>query len=92
MLPELNSDGKQCYSRNRRTVTSVCADNEEQILGLTRKDLKNMAFQLAKRNYISNPFLCVRAGRGWLHLFMKRYRERISFRKTAATSFHRMEI
>ena len=48
-----------------------------------------MAFQFAKANNIPNPFLGGRAGRGWLRLFMKRHKAKISLRKPTATSFHR---
>ncbi|XP_055903963.1 tigger transposable element-derived protein 6-like [Eupeodes corollae] len=63
---------------------------EGKLFGLTRNDIKSLAFQLALKNNIPNPFSLVNevAGRSWLRLFLKRH-PLLSFRQPTGTSFAR---
>jgi hypothetical protein len=58
---------------------------EAKFYGLTRLDVRRVAYQLAKRNNIRHGAL---AGRAWLDLFLKRHTE-LSVRKPTGTSFAR---
>ena len=60
---------------------------EERLFGLTTDDIKGLAFQLASRNGIPNPFNKEdeRAGRDWLCGFLKRNAE-LALRTPEATS------
>jgi len=64
---------------------------ESKYYGLTRNDLKQMAYQLAVQNKIEHPCSdkSMRAGRGWLDRFLKRHKQTISIRKPCGTSFAR---
>ena len=44
---------------------------EEILMGLTPEDVRSLAFQMAKRNNITNPFSDEQAGEGWLQGFIK---------------------
>lgn len=64
---------------------------EKKFYGLTRSDVKRMAYQLATLNKLPNTFSKNNetAGRKWLNLFLKRHKDRISVRKPTGTSIHR---
>lgn len=71
-------------------LREYCLVMESTFFGLTRRDLRRMAYQLAERNGIKHPFVKNNmAGRAWLDLFMKRHKDRISIRKPTGTSFAR---
>lgn len=64
---------------------------EKKFFGLTRQDVKTLAYQLAVQNDLPNPFSSEKetAGRKWLKLFMERHKNKISIRKPTGTSIHR---
>lgn len=64
---------------------------ESRFWGLTRLDLRSLAFQIALKNNIPNKFnvLAKCAGRDWLYGFCKRHREILSLRTPTGTSFDR---
>lgn len=61
---------------------------DSRFFGLTRDSLKELAFQLAVKNKIPNPFNNNKAGRAWVEGFMKRNPE-LSFRSPEPTSIAR---
>lgn len=62
---------------------------EDTLYGLTKTDMRRIAFQLAIKNNMSNPFNNNIAGRYWLDGFLKRNKDRLSLRKPSGTSFAR---
>lgn len=63
---------------------------ESKFYGLSRSDLKRMAYSLAVRNELRHPFNnSMEAGRGWLDLFLKRHKKTLSLRRPTGTSFAR---
>lgn len=60
---------------------------EARLFGITGKELRILAFQLAERNHIENPFNAETrmAGEDWLSGFLKRHPE-LSFRRPEPTS------
>lgn len=71
-------------------LVKYCLAMEATFFGLTRSDLRRMAFQLAERNNINHPFSKGNmAGRKWLALFLKRHKKRLSIRRPTGTSFAR---
>lgn len=62
---------------------------ESQFYGLTRKDLCRMAYTLAIKNKIKNPFKNGIAGRTWLDTFLRRHKNVLSPRRPTGTSFAR---
>lgn len=62
-------------------------DFESRMYGLTTRDLRQLAYQLAEKNRIPHPFSHVEkaAGKDWLSGFRRRHRE-ISLRCPEATS------
>lgn len=62
---------------------------EAKFYGLTRKDLRRMAYNLALRNIIKHPFGGDAAGKAWLRLFLRRHKEVLSVRRPTGTSFAR---
>jgi len=64
---------------------------ESKYYGLTRNDLKQMAYQLAVQNKVKHPFSneSMMSGRDWLDRFLKRHKHTISIRKPCGTSFAR---
>ncbi|KAL0809939.1 hypothetical protein ABMA28_010794 [Loxostege sticticalis] len=83
----------------RKTVLGTQLENvlveyvlmmESKFHGLTRSDLRRMAYMLAKRNNLPNPFQeSGLAGKTWLRLFLKRHKDKLSVRKPTGTSFAR---
>lgn len=61
---------------------------EAKFHGLTRKDVRRMAYTLATRNNIKHPFGGNMAGRAWLRLFLQRHKE-LSVRRPTGTSYSR---
>lgn len=62
---------------------------ESRYFGLTRTDVKKMAYQLALRNNIKHPFNNLTAGRKWLKGFLYRHTDKLSLRTPTGTSFAR---
>lgn len=62
---------------------------ESKFYGLTRRDVRQMAYTLATRNNIDNPFKREIAGRSWLDSFLHRHRNTLSTRRPTGTSFAR---
>ncbi|KAJ8878939.1 hypothetical protein PR048_019542 [Dryococelus australis] len=54
---------------------------EVKFYGLTRMDVRKMAYQLAARNGIRNWFKGECAGRAWFDHFFRRHRDRLAIRK-----------
>lgn len=73
-----------------KQLVEYLLEMESKYFGLTRSDIKSMAFQLAKKNGIPNPFskLTESAGRAWLKSFMKRH-PCLSFRSPTGSSVSR---
>lgn len=63
---------------------------EKRYFGLTRNDVKRMAYQLAVRNTLKHPFNNRTAGRKWLKGFLARHKE-LSLRQPTGTSFARVK-
>lgn len=63
---------------------------EAKYYGLTRMDVRRMAYQLASKNNLANHFKNEVAGRAWLDLFLRRHKE-ISVRKPMGTSYARVQ-
>lgn len=59
---------------------------ESKFYGLTRQDVRKMAYQLAVRNNIEHPFKNNTAGRAWLDHFLSRHKDRLSIRSPTGTS------
>lgn len=64
---------------------------ESKFYGLTRNDIKRLAYQLAVQNKIEHSFNgeSMMAGRCWLDRFLNRHKSVISIRKPRGTSFAR---
>ncbi|KAI5715791.1 hypothetical protein M8J77_022459 [Diaphorina citri] len=62
---------------------------EAKYYGLTRMDVRRMAYQLAVKNNLSHKFVSDIAGRSWLDHFLDRHKDKISIRKPTGTSFAR---
>lgn len=71
-------------------LVRYCLAMEATFYGLTRKDLRRLALDLAIKNKIKHPFNDTMAGRCWLRLFLKRHPE-LCMRKPTETSFARKE-
>lgn len=63
---------------------------ESKFYGLTRADVRRLAFQLCERNGVQHPFgKDGIAGRAWFDHFMNRHKDVLSLLKPTATSFAR---
>jgi len=71
-------------------LVRYCLIMESHFYGLTRKDLRRMALQLAIKNNIKHPFNDIMAGKKWFFSFLKRH-PNLSIRKPEKTSFARKE-
>ncbi|KAJ8968235.1 hypothetical protein NQ317_011351 [Molorchus minor] len=71
-------------------LVRYCLQMEQKFFGLSRKDVRCMAYQLAIRNNLKNPFSKEKeqAGKKWLKNFMKRHRE-LSVRTPQGISYVR---
>lgn len=67
-----------------------CLDMEHNYYGLTISDLRRMAYQLAIKNQVNNPFSseAKAAGKKWVRLFFKRHPE-LSLRRPQNLSMAR---
>ena len=82
--------GTVLNSELEETLVRYILEMEAKFYGLTRKDIKRMAFNLAERNGINHPFGNTKAaGRGWLDLFLQRHKNTLSVRRPTGTSFAR---
>ncbi|CAD6221709.1 GSCOCG00011627001-RA-CDS, partial [Cotesia congregata] len=62
---------------------------ESRLSGLTTKELRLLAYQLAEKNGIKHPFKNYTAGREWCKAFLNRHKEDLSIRKPEPTSKYR---
>ena len=62
---------------------------ESKFYGLTRQDVRRIAFELCERNGIKHPFTDGLAGRAWFDHFMSRHKNVLSILKPTATTFSR---
>jgi transposase len=64
---------------------------ETRLFGLTRQDVRKLAFQLATKNNLKNEFSHLKgiAGKDWLHAFLNRHKDTLSLRSPTGTSFAR---
>lgn len=69
-----------------KDLVEYCVLMESKLYGLTRNDIRRMAFQLATRNGIQTPFTNDIAGRAWFDHFMNRHTHEICLRKPVGTS------
>jgi predicted nucleic-acid-binding protein len=67
---------------------------DQQYFGLTRQDIRMMAFQLAKKNNFKNSFSELRgcARKGCLNRVLKRHKTTISIRSATGTSVARAKV
>lgn len=72
-------------------LVKYALEMESRFWGLTRMDIRSLAFELAKQNGIANPFSVAKesAGKDWLSGFLKRHKKEISVRAPTGTSFDR---
>ncbi|CAH1992741.1 unnamed protein product [Acanthoscelides obtectus] len=61
---------------------------ESKFYGLSQSDLRKMAYELAAKNNIPNPFTNQAAGRYWLKGFLQR-KKTLTVRKPTGTSYAR---
>lgn len=82
---------KPVFSKElEQELVSYLVEMEALFFGLTIKDVCILAYQLAARNKISNPFGADgRAGKDWFYSFMGRHKNKLSLRKPTGTSFSR---
>ncbi|KAJ8935558.1 hypothetical protein NQ318_019542 [Aromia moschata] len=61
---------------------------EAKLFGLTRIDVRSLAYQLAVRNNLPHPFSILHgaAGKDWLRRFLNRHRDVIRIRRPTGTS------
>ena len=73
-----------------KEIAEYALQMEARFYGLTLKDLKSLAFQLAERNGIDHPFnkVTMMAGEQWVKGFLKRH-PNLSVRRPEATSIAR---
>lgn len=74
-----------------KELVKHCLEMEKSFFGLTRRDVCNVAFQLARKNNIPHPFSLLRqsAGKDWLHHFRMRHKNVLSLRRPTGTSYAR---
>lgn len=70
-------------------LVDYALEMESQFYGLTQQDLRKLAYQLAVKNNLCNPFNHEAAGRYWLKGFLRRNKNKLSLRKPTGTSFSR---
>lgn len=64
---------------------------ENQFYGLTRSDVRKMAYQLAVRNKLKHSFGCNEiAGRAWFDHFIRRH-SKLTIHKATGTSYSRIQ-
>lgn len=94
------SDITNCKLGRKSTLPNELEDEladyilemEKSGFGLTRRDIRSLAYQLAEKNNIEHSFSQDNesAGRTWLRLFLKRH-PNLSFRRPTGTSIARMK-
>ncbi|KAJ4438714.1 hypothetical protein ANN_14661 [Periplaneta americana] len=96
-----NMSPEECVKLKIGRKTVLLAELEKQLMeflvemdnrfyGLTRTDVKRMAYQLAQQNNILYPFGSnVTAGRAWFDLFIRRHKNTLTIHKPIGTSFSR---
>lgn len=62
---------------------------ESKFYGLTRQDVRRIAYELCERNGLKHPFTDGLAGRAWFDHFMSRHKDVLSLLKPTATTFSR---
>ncbi|KAJ4427872.1 hypothetical protein ANN_23877 [Periplaneta americana] len=73
-----------------KQLVEFLVEMDNRFYGLTRTDVKRMAYQLAQRNNIPHPFGSnVTAGRAWFDLFIRRHKNTLTIHKPIGTSFSR---
>lgn len=72
-----------------KQLVEYLVEMDNRFYGLTRLDVKRMAYQLAQRNNIQHPFSSNAAGRAWFDLFIRRHKNKITIHKPIGTSFSR---
>ncbi|KAJ8928285.1 hypothetical protein NQ314_019168 [Rhamnusium bicolor] len=72
-----------------RQIVEYILTMEAKFYGLTRRDIRIMAYTLAVRNGLDHPFKKEIAGRSWLDAFLRRHKKIISLRRPTGTSFAR---
>ncbi|KAJ4425867.1 hypothetical protein ANN_27493 [Periplaneta americana] len=72
-----------------KELVEYCLLMESKFYGLTRNDIRRIAYQLAVRNGIRNNFIDDMAGRVWFDHFMNRHKHQLSIRKPEGTSLAR---
>ncbi|XP_045456068.1 uncharacterized protein LOC123665882 [Melitaea cinxia] len=97
---ELSPEEAATTTLGRKTTLGTQLENvlveyiltlESKFHGLTRTDLHRMAYMLAVRNNLQNPFgESGIAGKTWLRLFLKRHKDKLSIRRPTGTSFARV--
>lgn len=70
-------------------LVNYILEMEEKFYGLSRSDLRRMAYALSVKNGIQHPFTSSSAGRAWLDLFLKRHKNILSIQRPCGTSFAR---
>lgn len=92
---------RQEVSSNKMSRKSILPENLEKELVkylllmetkfycLTRNDIRRMAYHLAERNHIPNPFTGYIASRAWFDHFINRYKDKLSIRKHCGISIAR---
>jgi len=78
----IKGSAAKSLGRFRRTFS------ESYFYGLTKSDLKSMAFQLAERNHLHHPFKNDRAGDQWVADFIWKH-QNLSLRTPETTSIAR---
>ncbi|CAG4946396.1 unnamed protein product [Parnassius apollo] len=64
---------------------------EQKLCGLTRMDMRRIAYQLAVKNNVPHPFHDDRACRYWLKGFLARHKQTLSIRKPTGFTKARMD-
>lgn len=74
-----------------KDLVKYAKEMEARYWGLTGRDIRSLAFQLAKSNNIKNRFSILKecAGKDWLYGFMRRHKHELSLRQPTGTSFDR---
>ncbi|KAJ4425644.1 hypothetical protein ANN_27840 [Periplaneta americana] len=73
-----------------KQLVEFLVEMDNRFYGLTRTDVKRMAYQLAQRNNIPHPFGSnVTAGRAWFDLSIRRHKNKLTIHKPIGTSFSR---
>lgn len=83
---------KPVFNRDlENDLVKYLLEMESRFFGLTRSDIRSLAFQIAKKNNIQTPFNILKqcAGKDWLYGFLKRHKTKLSLRAPTGTSIDR---